>query len=579
MAAQPVVQQVRVQFGGSGGPGNGFDPLLNWSGIDVGISRVGDAWRLHVATADGGPWEETGFAVSAHEFPVSLVLEGVLLSGGKEGMLFVNGWPITDILTLNRPSEGAVPRIGNRSPGIAEGFRTRTRTYPNHVVRALRRLGFEEQAIVDKTGMEISRLRDLPMPRETASDQLRLTNGSYDAIRVDVFPGDLSFAEASWMLTQTVNRERFFPGRTADLKRAPALVHEQSLAGADYLATIDSQDRKAGEGDLAGADRFLERILGYIVPEESGDYVFSVCGDEAGAFFISSDGAPANLRLQASFDVSTGQYAWDQQKSQQSDPLPLEQGVAYYFEVWGEQNGGGHFLSLAWRKKDEGAEAFTVIPSHVVTSFYAGEPGTFPRRFDLSDPALLEPSEVPTGGFMASYASAATRQPVPGKHLLLPEDFQAARGSWRLHADTGNGLGWIASTPAAFPLIWSERDQHWYEYIAGTANPQWFFNHSTGRWFAYGPHDGESFWLQEPSERVEDKGSSEALELEDADGFNSERDLVGSAHQSPGEAAASSDDANAAIATGALSTRYPVIIVPDKGIRAVQADRKLTRVN
>src|SRR5438552_6875308 len=46
-----------------------------------------------------------------------------------------------------------------------------------------------------------------------------------------------------------------------------------------------------------GADNYGSRISGYLIPQETAEYVFFVAADDSTSLYLSTDATPANLKL------------------------------------------------------------------------------------------------------------------------------------------------------------------------------------------------------------------------------------------------------------------------------------------
>jgi len=77
-------------------------------------------------------------------------------------------------------------------------------------------------------------------------------------------------------------------------------------------------------------DNYGTRMHGYIVPPVTGDYTFWIATDDGGALFLSTDDQPANMQQIAAVPGWAASRNWYAYPDQQSPPITLQGGKAYY---------------------------------------------------------------------------------------------------------------------------------------------------------------------------------------------------------------------------------------------------------
>jgi len=80
-------------------------------------------------------------------------------------------------------------------------------------------------------------------------------------------------------------------------------------------------------------ERFGSRMKGWLVPPVSGDYTFWIAADDMGEFWLSIDDEPANKVLECYTPGPVSRYFFSAYSEQKSEPVTLEAGLVYYFEV------------------------------------------------------------------------------------------------------------------------------------------------------------------------------------------------------------------------------------------------------
>ncbi|MFO7869835.1 MAG: PA14 domain-containing protein [Kiritimatiellia bacterium] len=96
------------------------------------------------------------------------------------------------------------------------------------------------------------------------------------------------------------------------------------------------------------ADNYGGRLYGYIVPQDSGDYVFFFTSDDGGALHLSTDQFAKNSEKLLGHD---GYIPHDEWKLK-SDPVSLEAGNYYYVEALLKEGSGGDHLRVGWKRPD-----------------------------------------------------------------------------------------------------------------------------------------------------------------------------------------------------------------------------------
>ena len=86
-------------------------------------------------------------------------------------------------------------------------------------------------------------------------------------------------------------------------------------------------------GFLHVDDNYGSRMWGWLVPPVSGDYTFWITADDMGEFWLSIDDEPANKVLECYTPGPVSRYFFSAYSEQKSEPVTLEAGLVYYFEV------------------------------------------------------------------------------------------------------------------------------------------------------------------------------------------------------------------------------------------------------
>ena len=115
------------------------------------------------------------------------------------------------------------------------------------------------------------------------------------------------------------------------------------------------------DGASVLGDQYYERSRGYIIPDTTGNHVFSIAGDDQCELWLSTGATPANAVRIAYNNTWTGYKNFTQNASQTSSPIPLIAGNAYYVEILHKEGNGGDHCNVAWMPP--GAAGSVVIPA------------------------------------------------------------------------------------------------------------------------------------------------------------------------------------------------------------------------
>lgn len=121
--------------------------------------------------------------------------------------------------------------------------------------------------------------------------------------------------------------------------------------------------------DTFNKDNCVERISGYIVPEETGIYDFTGSCDDDYKLWISSDEWVENL----SEEAISWENGWNSSGARRYDwsgatgtygstPIQLIAGKKYYYVVSLREGGGGDFVSITWHNVNNPVQANNTAP-------------------------------------------------------------------------------------------------------------------------------------------------------------------------------------------------------------------------
>ncbi|MES2661072.1 MAG: PA14 domain-containing protein [Verrucomicrobiota bacterium] len=136
------------------------------------------------------------------------------------------------------------------------------------------------------------------------------------------------------------------------------------------------------ESPTSYADNFGERVTGYLVPPETGNYKFWIAANDSAELWLSTDSNPAN-RMKIGFNTAvTAARTWTTFATQESGWLTLTAGQRYHIEVLHKEGTLVDHMAVAWQGPS--------FSRQIIDGRFLEYPGTIP------DPVFLK-REVWTG--------------------------------------------------------------------------------------------------------------------------------------------------------------------------------------
>ncbi len=133
------------------------------------------------------------------------------------------------------------------------------------------------------------------------------------------------------------------------------------------------------------ADGYGSRMQAYLIAPVTGSYTFWVASDNEGQLWLSSDNTPDNVTMIAQTSWSP-ELGWDYSSSQQSAPIQLTAGEAYYIEGLHQTSWGSDYYAVAWQPPNGARE---LIPANALCLYGAGTVGDAARQATVNTTSSL----------------------------------------------------------------------------------------------------------------------------------------------------------------------------------------------
>ncbi|HRF81866.1 MAG TPA: PKD domain-containing protein, partial [Flavobacteriales bacterium] len=100
---------------------------------------------------------------------------------------------------------------------------------------------------------------------------------------------------------------------------------------------------------LNAANNYGQRIRGYIIAPQTGNYTFTVTGDDQSVVYLSLNADPLYKRVICQVPGWTGQTEFTKYAEQISTTIALQAGAYYYVEILHKEGTGDDHVSLYWQ--------------------------------------------------------------------------------------------------------------------------------------------------------------------------------------------------------------------------------------
>ncbi|HYG35624.1 MAG TPA: leucine-rich repeat domain-containing protein, partial [Clostridia bacterium] len=209
------------------------------------------------------------------------------------------------------------------------------------------------------------------------------------------------------------------------------LISHPTFPGSPDIVSVLSSFETA----FTGRAYYGERISGFLVPPQSGNYVFYLCSDDESLLYLSTDANPLN-KVQIAHEptwnnprewgfAANNQYDRGNPPSNVSSPISLEAGRPYYVEVLHKQHNGGDNVGVAWQLP--GAAAPTNGAPPIASQFFGLQPGqALSQTLNFVLPAQLFTTDSPvtlsataSSGLPVTFEVVSGPAFVSGSELIL----------------------------------------------------------------------------------------------------------------------------------------------------------------
>ena len=252
------------------------------------------------------------------------------------------------------------------------------------------------------------------------------------------------------------------------------------------------------QGPISYGNNYGTRVRGYITPPTTGNYIFTVTGDDYTDFYLSTDDDEANKVLVSQIIGWTGITQYTKYPSQTSSSIALVAGTRYYVELLHKEGGGGDHFQVYWQTPTNGTRV--IIPETAITSYPCSMSGAFAFSFtESAGPWGIDLDKAKDGGHAFGDFDADG-----DLDLLINTDHSGRKSS--LYENNGASFSNVTASLAPYLSINKrERSAVW-----GDVNNDGFLDFLRNTSYGGGGNSGEGtiqIFLQDPVSGVFGNGS------------------------------------------------------------------------
>jgi hypothetical protein len=192
-------------------------------------------------------------------------------------------------------------------------------------------------ASIDATGTNVT----LKTSKQTPGAVYTLSVKNVQSVAGMLVPASSFKAFTAWMFSKALVKREVWNGIGNPLSN---LTGSSKYPGnpdvTSYINTLEVAN--------TGAQNYSQRLTGFIVPAQTGNYTFYIASSGQSELSLSTTDKAADKVLIAKVTTSSGYRQYTKDAAQKSAAIALEAGKSYYVEVISAQDTGADYLSVTW---------------------------------------------------------------------------------------------------------------------------------------------------------------------------------------------------------------------------------------
>jgi regulation of enolase protein 1 (concanavalin A-like superfamily) len=192
-------------------------------------------------------------------------------------------------------------------------------------------------ATIDSTRTMVT----LKTSKQSSGEVYTLSVINIQSIAGMMVPASSVKAFSAWTFSKALVKREVWNGLASPLSNLKGSAkYPNNPDSSSYVNTLEVAN--------TGVENYSQRLTGFIVPAQSGNYTFYIASSGQSELYLSSNDQASGKALVAKVTTSTGFREYGKNAEQKSATVALEAGKSYYAEVLSAQGTGADYVSVTW---------------------------------------------------------------------------------------------------------------------------------------------------------------------------------------------------------------------------------------
>jgi regulation of enolase protein 1 (concanavalin A-like superfamily) len=324
--------------GGTTGWGNTASPVT-YPNAWIRLIRMGDQFTV-LRSTDGKAWEQRGnlTMVFTNKVLVGMAASAHNNSAGTTTVAKFHNYLVDTNMAYTYPQIAAISGGADLNTAyvtFSEAMFAGSATSPSNYV-------FDNgltvtSATIDATGTMVS----LKTSQQIAGAVYTLAVKNVQSAAGFMVPASSFKAFTAWSFSKALVKRDVWNGIGNPLSNLKGSAkYPNNPDSTSYVNTLEVAN--------TGVANYSQRLTGFIVPAQSGNYTFYIASSGQSELYLSTNELSSGKALVAKVTTSSGFRQYGKDAAQKSASIALEAGKSYYVEAISAQDTGADYLSVTW---------------------------------------------------------------------------------------------------------------------------------------------------------------------------------------------------------------------------------------
>lgn len=324
--------------GGTTGWGSTFNPV-SYPNAWIRLIRMGDQFTV-LRSSDGTSWEQRGnlTMVFTNKVLVGMCTAAHNNSAGTQTVAKYHDYMVDTNMDYTYPTIAAVAGGADLDKAyvtFSEPMLASSATVAGNYM-------FDNgltvtSATIDATGTKVT----LGTSKQVSGAVYTLTVKNIQSKAGFNVPASSFKAFSAWTFSKALVKRDVWTGIGNPLSNLKGSAKYPSTPDStSYINTLEIAN--------TGMENYSQRLTGFIVPAQTGNYTFYIASSGQSELYVSTTDKAADKALVAKVTTSSGFRQYGKAAEQKSTAIALEAGKSYYVEAISAQDTGSDYLSVTW---------------------------------------------------------------------------------------------------------------------------------------------------------------------------------------------------------------------------------------